>query len=210
MLKKTIARVGFAPITHTANGDTYGNVNWLESTEAGGREYSAEPQGNPVTIYSDGIAVVDVANNAGYNISLTLLSLIDQLEIDWLDNKRTVDGGVLEVGGFHKSPRFALLVAQETLDGEHTYEIDTYFNCTAKRPNRTGKTSQGDNYDPDFPQFSITAKRSLDGEGTRWTTWSDTLPTTVSIPEIATSSSNSGSGSSSNSGSGSSSGTGGS
>lgn len=198
MLNKTLGLIGFSPITSTPKGESYGPVVWVENTEAGGRNYSAEPNGDTVTIYAGGVPVVDVVNNAGYNIQLELLAIIDQLEIDWLGNKRTIDGGILEVGGFEKPPRFALLVAQETLNGDKKYQVDTYFNCTAQRPTRSGKTSEGDNFDPDFPQFDISAKRSIDGRGTRYTQYVDELPTAVVMPTIgepSTSSSQSSSGS---------------
>ena len=45
-LKKGIAKVGYAPITVSGAGEyTYGNVKWLKSDEAGGREPSLHDSG---------------------------------------------------------------------------------------------------------------------------------------------------------------------
>ena len=105
-LKKGIAKVGYAPITVSGAGEyTYGNVKWLKSDEAGGREYTAEPNGENTEIYADSISVYSAEENNGYDITLVLLAVIDDIEKDWLNNSELATGGYVEIASTVRYPK---------------------------------------------------------------------------------------------------------
>lgn len=185
LMNKTIAKVGYAMLTETTEGKiTYGEVKWFKSDKAGGRTVGAEPSGESTTVYADGLPVIVANNNAGYNISLELIAIVDDIEKDWYGNAEATEGGFIEKGGISVLPRFALLVAKERYDSDKLYEIDTYFDCVAStRATRNDKTSEG-NFDPQFPTFTITSKPRPDNDFVRYTSYEDTLPTAVVIPTV--------------------------
>lgn len=155
-LKKSIAKVGYALVTEENGTYTYGTPKWLISDEAGGREYSAEPNGENTEIYSDGIIVYSAEENNGYDITLTLLAVIDDVEKDW-DNVETVtNGGILEVAKTKSKPKFALFIIEDTTNEKGQTTI--FFNCCiSKRPTISGKTSEG-SFEAQFPEWSISAR----------------------------------------------------
>lgn len=156
-LKKGIAKVGYAPITVSDAGVyTYGNVVWLKSDEAGGREYSAEPNGENTEIYADSISVYSAEENNGYNITLTLLAVIDDIEEDWLNNSELTGGGHVEVANSIAKPKFALILIENTTGT--TGDTTIFFNCqVSQRPSKSGKTLEG-NFEAQFPQYTISAR----------------------------------------------------
>ena len=187
-INKTIAKVGYAPITLSTEDPiyTYNKIIYFKSNEAGGRNVSAEPNGEPTTIYADGLPVVVAEENAGYNISVELIALVDDIETDWLGNTKLSDGSILEKNSTSERPRFALVVAKERFNASTKYEIDIYFNAiVSKRPPRNAKTSEG-NFDPDFPTFEIAASPREDNKFVRCTVYADELPTDVTLPDIPT------------------------
>lgn len=156
-LKKSIAKVGYALITENEDGTyKYGVPKWLKSDEAGGREYSAEPNGENAEIYADGIVVYSAEENNGYDITLTLLAVIDDVEKDW-DNVSAIEsGGVLEVSKAKGKPKFALFIVEDTTNEKGQTTI--FFNCCiSKRPTISGKTSEG-SFEAQFPEWSIAAR----------------------------------------------------
>lgn len=181
-MNKTIAKVGYAMLTESSTGEiTYGKPKWFDSDKAGGRTIGAEPVGDSNTIYADGLPIIIASNNSGYTISLELISIVDDIEKDWFGNAEATEGGVVEKGGIKVMPRFALLAAKETYNGDKLYEIDTYFDCVASRASRNDKTSEG-SFDPQFPTFTITSKPRPDNNFVRYTNYADTLPETVTVP----------------------------
>lgn len=184
-MNKTIAKIGYALITKdSADKITYGNVVWFDSTKSGGREITADPNGEPTTIYADGLPVVTAEDNAGYNIKLQLLSIVDDIETDWFGNIKTADGSIIEKNDTAERPRFALLAAKERFASDTVYEIDTYLNCIAsKRSSRSDKTSEG-KLDPQFPEIEIAATPRLEDKYIRVTSYADSLPTTVTVPTV--------------------------
>lgn len=180
-MEKTIAKVGYAPITETEDSITYANIKYFRSSEAGGREVSAEPNGDVATIYADGLPVIVADDNAGYNITLTLLSIVDDIDKDWYGNTVTKDG-VLEVSNSDPRPRFALVIAKKRFNAPTKYAVDIYFYCSAKeRVTRADKTSEG-SFDPNFPAYAILSAPRPDNNYVRYTLYTDTLPETVVIP----------------------------
>lgn len=181
-MNKTIAKIGYAMLNETSAGITYEKIKWLASNKAGGREISAEPNGEVNIIYADGLPVVIAEENTGYNINLTLLAIIDDTEKDWYGHKEMNDGSILEKNSSEERPRFALVAAKERFNGNTEYEIDTYFNCIcSSRPSRSDKTSEG-NFDPEFPQYSIAATPRTDNKYVRLTQYLNELPTEISLP----------------------------
>lgn len=155
-MKKSIARVGIALIENPGTEtEAIGEYTWLESEKAGGREYSAEPQGESTEVYADGRSVFSLNENNGYNITLTLLAIIDKIAIDILGRKKTKEG-IAEYADGKEAPRFALALAEDDTEGNRV--ISQYPNCQISgRPSKNGKTSEG-SFDPQFPQFAIAAR----------------------------------------------------
>lgn len=157
-LKKSIVDVGYAPITGVADDGTYtyDNIVWLIATEAGGREYSAEPKGEATEIYANGIVVYSAEENNGYDIKLTLLAAIDDVEKDWIGNDVIAGGGIIEKAKSAERPKFALIVVEDTT--AETGLTTVFFNCSVStRPSISGKTSEG-KFDPQFPEYAISAR----------------------------------------------------
>jgi hypothetical protein len=159
-LPRTIKNVGYAMITSVDNNTgkpTYGDVNWLVHNEAGGREYTAEPKGEVSSIYADGVEVYSEEENAGYDITLTLLAFIDDTDEDWLNRVVDSDGQfVEEYANTGEYPHFALFIMEDTTDG--VGQIRVFYDChCTKRPTESGKTSEGGALDPMFPEYAISA-----------------------------------------------------
>ena len=160
-LPRTIKNVGYALITAVDNNTgkpTYGNVKWLVHNEAGGREYSAEPKGEVSSIYADGIEVYGEEENCGYDITLTLLSWIDDIDDEWLNRVIDETSGTFseEYADTGAYPHFALIIIEDTTDGVGQTTI--WYDChVTKRPTESGKTSEGGALDPMFPEYAISA-----------------------------------------------------
>lgn len=178
---KTIAKVGYA--TYDEEQGTYGTVKQLESDEAGGRNFSAEPRGEVTEIYADGKVAIAVDNNDGYDIDLELLDIIDDIEKDWLGTSvNTSTGAKAEFSTGALMPKFCLLLLEETVGGSQL----TYYpmcQCT-KRASRSSKTSEG-TFDPQFPTISIAARPNDKGL-VRYQTSEKVIPVAVpTFPETA-------------------------
>lgn len=158
-IKKTIARVGYAPMTYDAANDTYsyGKVVWFVHNEAGGREFSANANGDLTEIYADGVSVYISDENHGYDIDLTLLSVVDDIETQWLGNEVDANGVVAEYANNIERPRFALIIVEDTTDGVGITHI--WYNCiVSQRPGIAGKTSDASGFDPQFFEINIAAR----------------------------------------------------
>lgn len=155
-LKGSITNVAYAPATYNAQAGTltYGDVRYLVSDVAGGREYSAEPRGESQKIYADGIAVYGETVNDGYDLNLTLLSIFDeQFREDWLNEVKD-DNGIAEYANAEEYPYHALIIHEDTPDGVGL--ISVYYYCQASnRPSDSGKTSEGGAFEHEFPQYPI-------------------------------------------------------
>ena len=58
-MNKTIAKIGYALITSTAEESyKYDPVTYLETKTAGGRKVTASPKGDSKDIYADGVLIV--------------------------------------------------------------------------------------------------------------------------------------------------------
>jgi phi13 family phage major tail protein len=183
-MDKSLGLIGIAPMTVDSNKNiSYEDVIWVENDKSGGREYSAEPQGESFKIWAGGKPVITGNDNSGYNISLTLLDILDrEIGKKMLGYSLTATGGVLEKATGKPSPMFALLIARELFNGDTLYEVDTYFQCTAARPTKNSKTYEG-TFDPDFPQYDISAVPRIDNNYILTTENYDVLPTKVVVPE---------------------------
>lgn len=181
---KTIAKVGYAPLKEDAEGNiTYDPIIWFKSKEAGGREFSAEPNGEATPIWADGQRVFIAEENQGYDIKLTLIDLIDEIDENWLGNK-IKDNGTLEINSSEEKPRFALIVANETLKSSTKYAIDTYYDCMiSARPSRASKTTEG-SLDPMFTEYSISSMPRPDNKYVRFTQKTDSLPEEIVVPTL--------------------------
>ena len=181
-IRKTIRRVGYSLLkTNPMTGEiTHGIPIWLVSTEAGGREYSAEPNGELQEIYADGVVVYSTEENNGYDITLTLLAIIDDIDEQWLGNK--VDNlGVAEYASPIPRPRFALFISEDTTDG--IGQITIWYNCqVSKRPKNAGKTSEGSSFDAQFLELSIAARPRMDNKLIRYTIKGQNPFSTVPMP----------------------------
>ena len=186
MLEKTLAHIGYAMITAaSASGITYDNVAWLESTKAGGREISSEPQGELQEEHADGVIVFSHDTNGGYKHNLTLLSALDSVDKDWLGKIELADGSIVEVADGHVQPRFALLVAKELINEDKLYAVDIYYNTTASRYTKSAKSNKpGENIDFEFPQYSLSSRPIETNKVVTQKMYCDTLPTTINLPTL--------------------------
>ena len=157
-LKGSITNVAYAPATYNAQAGTltYGDVRYLVSDVAGGREYSADPRGESQKIYADGIAVYGETVNDGYDLNVTLLSIFDeQFREDWLNEVKD-DNGIAEYANAEEYPYHALIIHEDTPDGVGL--ISVYYYCQASnRPSDSGKTSEGGAFEHEFPQYPLVA-----------------------------------------------------
>lgn len=157
-MKKGILHIGYAMIVDS-EGDSidenYEDIKWLPSLKAGGREWSADPRGDTNDIYADSIKVYADSVNDGYDIKLTLLAVTDDVDGDWLGEKKVKDG-IAEYANGEEYPYFALIIVEDTADGEGKTTI--FPRCQAAgRPSDNGKTKEGGSFDFEFPEYSITA-----------------------------------------------------
>lgn len=184
-LRRTIARLGYAPITAVSDDGkpTYGTVKWLASDKAGGREYSASPAGTSNSIWADGKEVYASESNQGYEITLTTLAVCDDIDEDWYGN--FVDTGfVEEYGGDIEYPHFALVIVEDTTDG--TGETTIFYDChITQRSQKTGKTSEGQGLDPQFPEHQIACRPRQDCMAVKMVKAQKTLITSIPEPSQA-------------------------
>ena len=160
-IKRTISRVGYAPAYYDSTNDTftYGSPKWFVHNEAGGREFSASPNGEMTEIYADGVSVYASDENHGYDISLTLLNVVDDIDVQWLGNEVDSNGVVGEYATNIERPRFALFIIEDTTDGIGVTHI--WYNCVVQqRPEIAGQTSDESGFDPQFFTVNIAAREA--------------------------------------------------
>lgn len=157
-MKQSIRNVGYIPITETGKAVSYGDIIYFATAEAGGREYSSNPKGDIQKEYANGELAFSVDNNAGYDIDLTLLDLIDDVEKNWY-GKELVTGnynGVAEYADSKELPKFALIIHEDTTDGAG--KISFYPYCqVSSRTSKSGKTKEEGAFDFAFAQHKIIA-----------------------------------------------------
>lgn len=190
-MKTGIVRCGYAPLTITSNSVTFGTPVYFADVEAGTREYSAEAKGDIHEVWANSVLVYQGAKNAGYDITLTLIDLIDDIAKSWYGDVEASMGnknGIAEQGKAVQRPRFALIISEETTDDAGKTTV--FFNCCAgKKPSMKGKTLENGDWDDQFPEYSITSASLKDPEtGISWVKME--LPgtaelTAVSFPEYA-------------------------
>lgn len=188
-METTIAKVGYAMITENADSINYDDIVYFKTDKAGGREVSAEPVGEGIKIWADGLPAVQGIGNSGYDIKLILLAILDDIQTAWFGKTKTANGSIVEKAEFKEAPKFALIVAKELFDGSTKYAIDTYYYCAvSNNTSKKSKTSEG-KFDPEFPEISISASPRPDNKLIVVTDYANALPTKVTVPtEISTAS----------------------
>lgn len=188
-IPRTISRIGYAMITATnteTGKDTYGAVKLLPHV-AGGREFTADPQGDTYSVFADGVEVYAENNNAGYEISLTTVAITDDVEKDWYGNTVVADG-VAEYATKTPTPEFALFILEETTDG--IGKVHFFGKChVSTRPQKAGKTKEDGAIDPQFPQHTIVARPRWDDSFVYKEIKSNSIPDSVPVvlsPTLAT------------------------
>lgn len=190
-MKTGIVKCGYAPLTITSNSVSFGVPVYFADVEAGTREYSADPKGDIHSVWANSMLVYQGTRNSGYDISLTLIDLIDDIATAWYGDIAADMGntsGIAEQGKAVQRPHFALIISEETTDG--TGKTTVFFNCCAgKKPSLSGKTTEEGDWDDQFPEYSITSASLKDPEtGISWVKIE--LPgtaelTAVSFPEYS-------------------------
>ena len=156
-LKKGLIACGYAMLTEAeeTGAITYDNVKWLPSVVAGSREYSAEPRGETTSVYADSRIVHADDDNDGYDITLTLLTICDDVETDWLNHVKK-SSGMAEYAESGEFGRFALLLVENTTDGVGKTTI--FYDCRcSKRPSLSGKTKEGAGCEYAFAEYALIA-----------------------------------------------------
>ena len=186
-MKKSIAAVGWFTTTYAVGtGYTYGDIKWFGDEEAGGREFSADPRGELTEVYANGKSVIAVNENDGYDGKIQLLSVVDDIEKDWLGNAVSNDHAVAEYSEGKQFPKFGLVVVYTSLDGG--YIVEWYYQCqVSKRPSKSGKTSEG-KFEAQFLDLELTIKpREHDDPKKRlvtYTQYTDAMPESVALPGV--------------------------
>lgn len=158
-LSRTISRIGYAMITSTdpsTGKDTYGPVKLLPHI-AGGREYTADPQGDTFSVWADGLEIYAENSNSGYEIKLTTVAVTDDVEEDWYRKTITSDGvAEYATADASQAPEFALFLLEETTDG--LGKVTFFGKChVSGRPSKSGKTKEEGSIDPQYPEHTIRA-----------------------------------------------------
>ena len=160
-MKKGITGLAFAIATLNTDAQgnqtiTYGPIENLVTTTSGGREYSLDPRGDSQSVYADSVKVYGDTVNDGYDLSVTLLSVLDRVvQKKWLQMQQT-DNGIAEYANVGEMPYFALIIYEDTSDG--VGQTSVYYWCQASgRPSDAGKTAEGGNFDWAFPQIPLAA-----------------------------------------------------
>lgn len=154
-LKKGLIACGYAMLTESeeTGAITYADVIWLPSIVAGSREYSAEPRGEMTSVYADSRIVHADNDNDGYDITLTLLNICDNVETDWL-NHVAKSNGMAEYADSGEFSRFALILVENTTDGVGKTTI--FYDCRcSKRPSLSGKTKEGSGFEYAFAEYAL-------------------------------------------------------
>ena len=189
-MKKSIAAVGWFPIAFTeGTGYKYDTINWVEDDEAGGRDFTADPRGELTDVYANGKCVMSVNENDGYDIKLQLLSIVDDIEAEWLG--KTVDAAthaVAEYSEGKKMPKFGLVVVYTSVEGG--YIVEWYYQCqVTKRNSKSGKTTEG-KFEAQFLDLELVCNpREHDDPKKRLVTYTEYLaekPTKVNVPTEGT------------------------
>ena len=158
-LPRTISQIGYAMITGTdpsTGKDTYGPVKLLPHI-AGGREFSADPQGDTFSVWADGLEIYAENNDTGYEIKLTTVAVTDIVEEDWYKKTITSDGvAEYATSDTAQAPEFALFIREETTDG--LGKVTFFGKChVTTRTSKSGKTKEDGSIDPQFPEHTIRA-----------------------------------------------------
>lgn len=155
-MKKGIRGIGFAIGTNNNGVISYGDVQYLITNQSGGREYTAEPRGDSQDIYADSVKVYGDTVNDGYDLNVTLLSLLDgEVEEKWLGMSKTA-AGMAEYASNAENPYFALIIHEDTSDNVGL--ITVYYWCQASgRPSKAGKTAEGGAFDWAFAEVPLVA-----------------------------------------------------
>lgn len=162
-LRRTISQLGYAPITamDDAGKPTYGEITWLVHNEAGGRAYDAQPSGDSASIWADGVEVYAAEDNQGYNLTLTTLNVVDDIDEDWYGNTVLQSGDVEEYATGEEYPHMALIIIEDTTDGlgETTIFYDAHIT---QRSAKQGETSEGSALSPQFPEHVFACRPRQD------------------------------------------------
>lgn len=160
-MKKGITGLAFALATLNTDAQgnqtiTYGAIENLVTTTSGGREYSLDPRGDSQSVYADSVKVYGDTVNDGYDLNVTILSVLDRVvQKKWLQMQQT-ENGIAEYANVGEMPYFALIIYEDTSDG--VGQTSVYYWCQASgRPSDAGKTAEGGNFDWAFPQIPIAA-----------------------------------------------------
>lgn len=179
-MKTKLVNVGYAPIISvTKEKTTYGEPGYFAAAKAGGREYSASAKGEAKTVYANSQLVYGGEENDGYEIKLTLIDIIDDIETNWLGNV-VANNGVLEKTTNKERPRFALILSDK--DTSDIGKTTTFYNCqVSSRPDKKGKTAEEGKWDDQFVEYTIkSSPRVSDGFVCFTTSGTDEL---TEIPE---------------------------
>lgn len=162
-MKGTILGVGYAKITETTNEDgsvkiTYGEMKWLNTKLSGSRQVNFDPKGDVKEIWADGVVAFVAQNNGGYEGSVTILDLCDDVNVDWYGREVTDDNYTVEYAVTTEMPRFGLIVLYEdTNKPEGVTEVYPYC-YVSDRPTIKGKTKEDGTMDYEYVENKIKAK----------------------------------------------------
>ena len=167
-MKTGIVKCGYAPLDLSGDAPSWGTPVYFADAAAGTREYEAVPKGDVHTVWANSSLVYLGAKNSGYDISLTLIDIIDDIAKKWYGDVTADIGagqnsktGIAESGKAMERPHFALILSEETTDG--VGRTNVFFNvCAGKKPTISGKTTEDGDWDDQFPEYELTAAPIID------------------------------------------------
>lgn len=167
-IKTKLVAVGYAPIlSETKERTEYGAPIYFAAAEAGGREYSISPVGEVKKVSANSQQVYACEQNGGYDVTITLLAIIDDIEEKWF-GKTIAKNGVLEVNDNVELPKFALILSDQSTDNIGKTEILYRCNVSA-RPSLNGATEEDGTFEFQFPEYSISATPRINDNYVKFT-----------------------------------------
>lgn len=162
-MKGTILGVGYASITESVGADglitiKYGSVVWLNTKLSGGRQANFDPKGDVKEIWADGVVAYAAQHNSGYEGTVTILDLCDDVNKDWYGREVTNDKYTIEYALTTEMPKFGLiLLYEDTNKPEGISEVYPYC-YVSDRPSIKGKTAEDGTMDFEYVENKIKAK----------------------------------------------------
>lgn len=145
----------YSKITQTDTGITWGKpVSWI-----GAKELKLDPTGDTTTIYADDVAYFTAAGASGYDGTLTVMQIPDQMLIDVFGYEKSSDGELVEITNATTSEVALMFEFQ----GDAKARRHIFYRCTLGRPSLEFATKE-DKVDPKGFTLNISTSPIMVGD----------------------------------------------